>query len=101
MEDNNSSSWSRFCIVENCLWKSKNLRTVTALKSHFDTRCPKCLYLMSLPILSSMVQLSKTHEKDGPPTGLSGDPEYETTCPSCHTTWHAVQIQDFMSLMLC
>ncbi len=63
---------------------------IEIVKSYFTTRCPRCSYLMSLPVLSSMVQLLKIHEKDGPPTGLYGEPEYEIACSSCHTIWHIV-----------
>ena len=66
---------------------NKNLSYYNTL---FTTPCPKCSYPMSLPILSSMVQRSQIHERDGAPVGLHGAPEYETACPSCHTTWHIV-----------
>lgn len=68
-------------------------KDVKLFKKYF-VKCPNCSNPMFLPILPSMVQWSKTHEKDGAPIGFDRgfgrDPEYEVACPSCQTTWHIV-----------
>jgi len=62
---------------------------IKTFKRYF-VKCPNCSNPMFLPILSSMVKWSETHEKDGAPVGFEGDPEIEIGCPSCKTTWHIV-----------
>jgi hypothetical protein len=66
------------------------IETDIGIVKRYFTKCPKCSNPMFLPVLPSMVIWSKTHEKDGTPLGLYGDPEYEIACPSCQTTWHIV-----------
>lgn len=62
---------------------------VKTFKKYF-VNCPNCSNPMFLPILPSTVKWERTHEKDGPPVGFHGDPEYVIACPSCQKTWHIV-----------